>query len=72
MKGAQGYRITYSSSKKFTKKNTKSVTTTKLNKTINKLKKNKTYYVKVQAYKKDSTGKNIYGEYSAVAKIKIK
>ena len=72
VKGAQGYRITYSSSKKFTKKNTKSVTTTKLNKTINKLKKNKTYYVKVQAYKKDSTGKNIYGEYSAVAKIKIK
>lgn len=34
--------------------------------------KNKTYYVKVRAYKKDSKGKKIYGSYSTVKKIKIK
>ena len=72
VKDAQGYRITYSTSKKFTKKTTKSVTTTKLKTTIKKLKKNKTYYVKVQAYKKDSANKNVYGKYSAVKSIKLK
>lgn len=72
VKDAQGYRITYSTSKKFTKKTTKSVTTTKLKATIKKLKKNKTYYVKVQAYKKDSTNKNVYGKYSPVRSIKLK
>ena len=36
-----------------------------------KLKKGKTYYVRVRAYKKDSTGRKVYGKYSTVKKIKI-
>ena len=40
-------------------------------KTITKLKKGKTYYVKVRAYTKDSKGKKVYGKYSNVKKVKI-
>ena len=36
-----------------------------------KLKKGKTYYVRVRAYKKDSTGRKVYGKYSKVMKVKI-
>lgn len=68
--GAKGYTIVYSTDKKF-KKNVKSVTTTKTSKTIKGLKKGKTYYVKVKAYKKDSAGKKVYGKYSKVKQVKI-
>ena len=40
-------------------------------KTITKLKKGKTYYVRVRAYKKLS-GKKIYGKWSKIKKIKIR
>ncbi len=50
----------------------KQKTTSKTSLTISGLKKNKTYYVKVRAYKKDSQGKKVYGSYSAVKKVKIK
>ena len=70
---ATGYQITYAQNKKFTKskKNVtvKSYKTT--SKTIKKLKKGKTYYVKVRAYKTVS-GKKLYGSYSAVKSVKIK
>ena len=69
--GAKGYTIVYSTDKKF-KKNVKSVTTTKTSKTIKGLKKGKTYYVKVKAYKKDSAGKKVYGKYSGVKQVKIR
>ena len=72
---ASGYMIQYSTSKKFTKKTTKTKTI-KSNKTtsytIKKLPKGKTYYVKVCAYKKVTSKKNICGAYSAVKKVKIK
>lgn len=71
---ASGYQITYSTSRKFTKAKTKSVTVKSYkttSKTISKLKKGKIYYVKVRAYK-TVNGKKIYGTYSAVKKIKIK
>lgn len=68
--GAKGYQITYATNSKFTK-GKKVVNTTKRTKTIQKLKKGKTYYVRVRAYKKDSTGRKVYGEYSTVKKIKI-
>ncbi|MBR1663767.1 MAG: hypothetical protein IJ696_05515 [Ruminococcus sp.] len=71
---ATGYQITYSTSKKFTKKTTKNTTVksaTTLNKTIKKLKKGKTYYVKVRAYKTVGSTK-YYGAYSAVKKVKVK
>ena len=68
--GAAGYQIEYATSSKFSGKKTK--TTTKTAYTISGLKKGKTYYVRVRAYKVDSTGKKIYGKYSAVKKVKIK
>lgn len=68
--GAKGYQITYATNSKFTK-GKKVVNTTKRTKTIQKLKKGKTYYVRVRAYKKDSTGRKVYGKYSKVMKVKI-
>lgn len=71
--GAAGYQVTYSTDKKFKKKATKTKLITKNTVTINKLKKGKTYYVKVKAYKKDSTGAKVYSsKFSKTAKIKIK
>lgn len=72
VKGADGYQISYSTSRKFKKGTVKKTTSTKLSNTIKKLKKGKTYYVKVCAYKKDSTGKKIYGKDSAIVQVKIK
>ena len=42
-----------------------------VSKTVSKLKKGKTYYVKIQAYKMYK-GKKVYGKYTAVKKVKIK
>ena len=50
----------------------KKSTTTKTSVRFKKLKKGKTYYVKVRAYKKDSANSKVYGSYSAVKKVKIK
>ncbi len=69
-----GYEVQYSTSKKFTKKTTKTVTIkkAKTKKTaIKKLSKGKKYYVKVRAYKTVS-GKNIYGAWSSVKNVKVK
>ena len=66
-----GYQITYSTSSKFTKAATKSVTSKTTSKTIGKLKKGKTYYVKVRTYKTVS-GVKYYSGYTAVKKIKVK
>ena len=41
-------------------------------KTLSKLTKKKTYYIKVRAYKLDSTGKKVYGIYSRIKKVKLK
>ena len=49
----------------------KKVTTTSVSKTIKSLKKGKTYYVKVRAYREDSMKNKIYGKYSTVVKVKI-
>lgn len=70
--GAAGYKVTYSTDKKFKKKATKTKELTKTTLTLKKLKKNKTYYVKVQAYKKDSKGGKVYSKFSKVSKLKIK
>ena len=69
-----GYEVQYSTSKKFTKKTTKTVTIKKAKTkktTIKKLSKGKKYYVKVRAYKTVS-GKNIYGAWSSVKNVKVK
>lgn len=70
VEGAAGYQIVYSTDKQF-KKNVKKVTISGTSKTLGKLAKGKTYYVKVRAYKKDSTGAKVYGSFSSAKKIKI-
>lgn len=72
VKGADGYQISYTTSKKFKKSTVKTVNTKKLSKTIGKLKKGKTYYVKVCAYKTDSAGKKVFGTNSPAAAVKVK
>ena len=69
--GAKGYEVAYSTNKKF-KKSVKKLRFKSTSKTIGKLRKNKTYYVKVRAYKTDSNGTRVYGSYSNVKKVKIK
>lgn len=69
--GVKGYEITYATNGKFTK-GKKTTTLTRTSKTITKLKKGTTYYVRVRAYKTDSTGAKVYGKYSSVKKLKLK
>lgn len=71
VKGAKGYQILYAANSSFTK-GKKSLNTGLLNKTVKKLKSGRKYYVKVRAYKEDSTGKRIYGSYSKAAAVKVK
>ena len=69
--GVTGYQVTYSTSAKFTKATTKSVNVKGTSKTITRLTKGKTYYVKVRSYK--TVGKTkYYSGYSAVKKVKVK
>lgn len=67
--GAKGYQIQYATNSKFTK--AKSKTLKNRSYTI-KLKKGKKYYVRVRAYKLDSSKQKVYGEWSKVKSIKIK
>ena len=72
--GITGYQVQYSTSSKFTKKTTKTVTvkTTKaLSKTIKGLKSGKKYYVRVRAYNK-ANGKTVYSKFTAVKSVKVK
>jgi hypothetical protein len=65
------YQIQYSTSKKFTKKTTKTLTVkgNTSSKTISKLSKNKTYYIRMRGY--DKTNKKA-GAWSAVKTVKVK
>lgn len=71
VKGASGYEISYSTSQKFVKNSTKKTSEKSLKKNIRNLKKGKTYYVRVRAYKTDSAKVKIYGTYSKVKQIKM-
>ncbi len=71
--GVTGYQIQYSTSKKFTKKTTKTVTVkgaSKKSKTISKLKSSKKYYVRVRTYKKTKKNGKVTTTYSAWSKVK--
>lgn len=68
--GAKGYEISYSTSAKFS--GAKKILTTARSKAIGSLKKGATYYVRVRAYKTDSTGAKIYGNYSKTVKVAVK
>lgn len=67
--GAKGYQICYSTSKKWKGKKQKLVSKNKA--VIKKLKKKKTYYFRVQAYRLEGK-KKVYGAWSNMKKIKIK
>lgn len=71
-RGVDGYQIQYSTNKKFTKKlKNKNVNGFVKEKMIIKgLKKNKLYYVRVRAYKKNGN-ETVYGPWSKIKKIKI-
>ena len=69
--GADGYQVAYSTNRSF-KKSVKKVNFKGTSKTISKLRKKKTYYIKVRAYQKNASGKKVYSKYSKVKKIKIK
>ena len=69
---ASGYQVMIATNSKFTK-NVEKFTVkgrTAVSKTIKELKKGKTYYVKVRAYK-TVNGTKLYGEYSASKKVKL-
>lgn len=67
--GVTGYQVVYSTNKKF--KNNKKKIIKKNSLTLTKLKKGKTYYVKVRSYK-SSSGSKKFGDFSGVKSIKIK
>ncbi len=67
--GANGYEVQYG-----TKKNMKGAKIKRKNSTaisVGKLKKGKTYFVRVRAYQTDGTGARVYGKWSAKKQIKI-
>ncbi len=69
-----GYQIKYATNKYFKKAKTVEVTRHKKNSITGKkwkVKKNKTYYVKVRAYLEKKNGTKVYTQYSKVKKIKI-
>lgn len=76
-KKAEGYQIQCSTSKKFTKKTTRTITlkNSKTGKTVSytikKCKSKKTYYVRVRSFQKVN-GKRVYGKYSKVKKVQVK
>lgn len=67
--GASGYQVLTGTNKAVTK-GKKSVTSSKTSAVIKKLKKGKTYYVKVRAYK-TIDNKKVYGAWSSAVKVKI-
>ena len=67
--GAAGYQVQYSLNKRMRAAKQKKCKAASL--TIKKLKKKKTYYVRVRAYKMVN-GRKVYGKWSGVKKVKIK
>lgn len=68
-----GFQIRYSTTKSFKSGTYKNVTVSKksaTSKTVSKLKKGKTYYVKIRAYK-TVDGKKIYSSWSMARKVKV-
>lgn len=67
--GATGYQVAYAANSSMKKQKVKSFKATSV--TIKGLKKKKTYYFRVRAYKKQS-GKTVYGSWGKEKRIKIK
>lgn len=71
-KRAKGYQVQYSMKKKFPARKTKKKNAAKRTVTISRLKKKRTYYFRVRAYKKKANGSKVYGKWSKVKKVKIR
>ena len=69
LKNVSGYKVKFSTSSKFTKAKTKSLSVKKARITIKKIPQAQKYYVKARAYKKTG-GKIYYGKWSKIKKIK--
>ena len=67
--GADGYELVWADNKEFKKSEKKSISKTGC--IIQKVHMGKKWYVKVRAYKLDSTGKRVYGRYSKVQRMTI-
>ncbi|MDE5864321.1 MAG: hypothetical protein K2H34_08245, partial [Lachnospiraceae bacterium] len=73
--GENGYQIKYALNSKFKKAKVVKIIRNKRGSITSKkwkVKRRKTYYVKVRAYMKTKTGQTIYSKYSKVKKIKTK
>lgn len=68
--GAEGYEVSYSTSKDFSS-GVKKVSTFYTTKTLKNLKRGQIYYVRVRAYKVDSMERRIYSKYSASRGVKV-
>ena len=66
----KGYEFSWSTRRDMKKAKVKRTHSTKL--TISRLTKNKTYYIRVRAYRNDSTGKRVYGKWSDIRTLRIK
>ena len=66
----KGYEFSWSIRRDMKKAKVKRTHSTKL--TISRLTKNKTYYIRVRAYRSDSTGKRVYGKWSDIRTLRIK
>ena len=69
--GADGYQIVYAAGRKLTVKKAAKVSVSSASHSLKKLKKGRSYAVKVRAYRLDSAGNPVYGPYSKVKRISI-
>ena len=66
----KGYEFSWSTRRDMKKAKVKRTHSTRI--TISRLTKNKTYYIRVRAYRNDSTGKRVYGKWSDIRTLRIK
>lgn len=67
---AEGYEIVYATNRQMIQ-NRKVMKTKLVSKTISGLALNRTYYVQIRAYRKDSAGQLVYSSYSTPMQVKI-
>ena len=68
--GADGYEVSYSTDKSFPAKKTVVVEVQTADKAVESLVADKTYYVRVRAFKYNQDGIKVYGDYTDVQKIR--
>ncbi|MGN0495524.1 MAG: hypothetical protein ACI4GW_04800 [Lachnospiraceae bacterium] len=69
VEGADGYEVSYSTDRSFPEEKTIVVEVETADKAVENLAANKTYYVRVRAYKYNEDGIKVYGDYTDVQEI---